>query len=519
MAQRLENSGYRGRAAKSPAASRALRRALLDWNRLLETLPVGVYVCDAEGYLVQYNRRAAELWGLAPDLDKRAVRYCGAHKTLTPDGEPMPAGSGPMADLLATAQPIRNRETIVERPDGSRIAILANLDPLFDQDGRLVGGVNCFQDISERKAAEAHLKLREEWYHRLLNALPAAIYTTDAQGRITFFNQAAVNLAGRRPEIGSDAWCISWRLFTSDGTPLRHEDCPMARALRTGEPVRGTEKIAERPDGTRVPILPYPTPLKDESGTLIGAVNMLLDISERKAAEEQKTTLLRELAHRVNNIFAVILAITQQSLRTAPSPQIFAETFTARLQSLARAHNLLLARDWAGADLEELAREQIAPFKPKAEEMLKIEGPKVMLKPGQVIALGAVLHELATNAYKYGALSVPNGSVELTWALTRKEGVDHVELVWHERGGPGVRQPSKKGLGSRIIQRGLPNATIVWRFASEGVRCEIDLALEAPKPARELKIPVAPIRGAAAGAKFAQSSPSPEVLGKRQSRA
>jgi two-component sensor histidine kinase len=256
---------------------------------------------------------------------------------------------------------------------------------------------------------------------------------------------------------------------------------------------------------------------------LIGAVNMLLDISERKAAEEQRTILLRELAHRVNNTFAVILAITQQSLRTAPSPQAFAETFTARLQSLARAHNLLLARDWAGADLEELAREQIAPFKPKAEEMLKIEGPKVMLKPGQVIALGAVLHELATNAYKYGALSVPNGSVELGWALTRKDGVDHVELVWHERGGPRVKRPSTKGLGSRIIQRGLPNATIAWRFAPEGVSCDIDLALEAPKsasaPARELKVPVAPVRESAAGPQFAQSSPAPEVLAKPQSRA
>jgi len=207
--------------------------------------------------------------------------------------------------------------------------------------------------------------------------------------------------------------------------------------------------------------------------------------------------LVRELAHRVNNIFAVVLAVTQQSLRTATSPQAFAETFTARLQALARAHNLLLARDWAGADLEELAREQIAPFKPRSDEMLKIEGPKVMLKPGHVIALGAVLHELATNAYKYGALSVPNGSVELGWVLTRKDGVDHVELNWLERGGPRVRRPSKRGLGSRIIQRGLPGATIAWRFAPAGVRCDIDLALEARKTvsetAPELKVP--PARG------------------------
>jgi two-component sensor histidine kinase len=133
----------------------------------------------------------------------------------------------------------------------------------------------------------------------------------------------------------------------------------MAMALKTGEPIRGTEKIAEM-------ILPFPTPLRDASGALIGAVNMLLDISDRKRAEEQKNLLLRELAHRVNNTFAVILAITQQSLRTAPTPQAFAESFTARLQALAHAHSLLLAQDWTGADLAQLVRGQVAPFRPDA---------------------------------------------------------------------------------------------------------------------------------------------------------
>ena len=95
----------------------------------------------------------------------------------------------------------------------------------------------------------------------LLDALPAAIYTTDAAGRITYYNEAAVRLAGRKPEIGSDAWCITWRLYWPDGTPLAHDEGPMAVALKTGRPVRGVEAVAERPDGTRVPFMPYPTPL------------------------------------------------------------------------------------------------------------------------------------------------------------------------------------------------------------------------------------------------------------------
>lgn len=443
------------------AISRALQQALQSSDGLLEWLPIGVSVCDAEGRLVQYNRRAAELWGLSPAIG----------------GEPLPLNGAPMAELLRTARPIRDRELVIERPDGSRLTILANLDPLLDENGSLVGGVNCFQDITARKAAEQRLQQREQWYRDLLGALPAAIYTTDAEGRITFFNAAAAELCGRRPILGSDAWSIAGKLYWPDGRPIAYEECPTATALKTGKPVRGTEKIVERPDGTRVPVLPFPTPLHDADGKVIGAVNMLVDITERKAAEEEKTLLLRELAHRVNNIFAVILAVTQQTLRTAPSAQAFVETFTGRLQALAQAHNLLLAKNWAGAELGELAKGQLAPFCPGGQDRLSIQGPQVTLGPAQAIALGVVLHELGTNAAKYGALSNGSGKVVLSWTLAP----GRVSLKWTERHGPPVTPPSRKGLGSKLIQRGLPDATIDWRFEADGVVCAIDLPLAEPR--------------------------------------
>jgi PAS domain S-box-containing protein len=120
------------------------------------------------------------------------------------------------------------------------------------------------------------------YFRELLDALPMAIYTTDADGRITFFNQAAVEFAGRTPEIGSDQWCVTWRLYWPDGRPMAHDECPMARALKEDRLIRGEEAIAERPDGTRVPFMPYPTPLHDASGRLVGAVNMLVDLTARK---------------------------------------------------------------------------------------------------------------------------------------------------------------------------------------------------------------------------------------------
>lgn len=138
------------------------------------------------------------------------------------------------------------------------------------------------------------------WHFRdLLDALPAAIYTTDAAGRITFFNQAAVEFSGRRPEIGSDEWCVSWRLYWPDGRRMEHDECPMARALKEDRPIRGGEAIAERPDGTRVPFRAYPTPLHDASGHLVGAVNMLVDITAAKEIDEARGHLNDMLEQRV----------------------------------------------------------------------------------------------------------------------------------------------------------------------------------------------------------------------------
>jgi PAS domain S-box-containing protein len=135
--------------------------------------------------------------------------------------------------------------------------------------------------------------------HHLLEALPTAIYTTDATGRITFFNRAAVDLSGRMPEIGSDFWCVTWRLYWPDGSPMAHDECPMARALKEDRAIPGEEAIAERPDGTRVPFMAYPSPLHDALGRLVGAVNMLIDLTPRKEAERALQHLNETLEQRV----------------------------------------------------------------------------------------------------------------------------------------------------------------------------------------------------------------------------
>ena len=142
-----------------------------------------------------------------------------------------------------------------------------------------------------REEAEVALHESEEQFRRLILSLPAAVYTTDREGRVTLFNERAAELWGRRPEIGKDRWCGSWRIYLPDGTPIAHEACPMAVALREERRVRGQEIVVERPDGTRAHVVPYPEPLRDASGAVVGAVNMLVDVTELKRADRDRAWL------------------------------------------------------------------------------------------------------------------------------------------------------------------------------------------------------------------------------------
>jgi len=167
----------------------------------------------------------------------------------------------------------------------------------------------------------------EQYHQHILEALPVAIYTTDASGKITYFNQAAADLAGRRPQLGSDEWCVTWRLYRPDGTSLPHDECPMALTLKQGRPIRGQEAIAERPDGTRVPFMPYPTPLFDGYGRLVGAVNLLMDISDQKRAETQAKQMEALLEERVEHR-------TQALVETADKLKESEQTFRLLVQSV-----------------------------------------------------------------------------------------------------------------------------------------------------------------------------------------
>jgi PAS domain S-box-containing protein len=321
--------------------------------------------------------------------------------------------------------------------------------------------------VVDLSAAREEFFGRELWCRDLLNALPAAIYTTDAEGRITFYNDAAVAFAGRRPELG-ELWCVTWRLFNLDGTPLPHEACPMAIALKEGRPVRGAEAIAERPDGSRVVFAPYPTPLRASDGTLIGAVNMLVDITDRKIAEERQQLLTHEVNHRANNLLSVVQSIVR--LTRSDDVDSLREAIDGRIQALARAHSLLAKTRWLGADLQHLVSEELAPYMGE-DARAWVSGTTLPLRPAAAQSLALIIHELVTNAVKYGALSQANGRVHLDW----RRGNEDILIRWREDGGPAVTPPTRRGVGTTVIERASSQlqAKVSYDWAHGGLGFEL----------------------------------------------
>jgi two-component system CheB/CheR fusion protein len=201
------------------------------------------------------------------------------------------------------------------------------------------------------------------------------------------------------------------------------------------------------------------------------------DITDRKVWERRQRMLLGELTHRVKNTLAIVQSIAHQTLRFAKTPEEFNERFSGRLAALATAHGLLVQSEWKGADLAALARNQLAPYLSEKPDRLVMDGPTVLLPADLATPFGLVLHELATNAAKYGALSRPDGIVSLAWTAAPRNQQPAITVVWSERNGPRVRRPAQAGLGSSLIDHAIPAAEVKREFKAEGLICTIELPL------------------------------------------
>lgn len=442
----------------------ALRRHLGP-DALLEALPIGICCCDAEGVVRRHNRRAAEIWGTAPAIGATG-RFTGAHRLFWPDGRTMAPEAMPVAETLRTGKAVRDRHLVVERPDGTRTTVLVNVAPLRDDAGRTIGAVECFHERSgSSHQAEAHLAA-------IVSSSDDAIVSKSLDSRVRSWNAGATRIFGYTAEemIGQSIL----KLIPPD---LHHDEDAILARIRRGERIEHFETVRVAKDGRRIDVSLTVSPIHDEAGRVIGASKVARDISERKRADALQQLLVGELNHRVKNTLATVQAMATQTIRRAASPAEFVSSFSGRLQSLARTHDLLTQSSWGGADLQVLARDQLAAGGPDAARFA-IAGPQVTLEPQAALHIALILHELGTNARKHGALSTAGGSVALRWEV-RRHGDSELLLHWRESGGPPVAPPTSHGFGTTLIEKSLAahGGSAVLHYRPEGIACDITLPL------------------------------------------
>jgi PAS domain S-box-containing protein len=338
----------------------------------------------------------------------------------------------------------------------SKVAVFAEL---YQQRRNLEEVNNILeQRVAERTASlqlsEARLRDSERQLQELIDTIPAAIYTTDAQGKITYFNQPAVELTGRTPTIGSDEWCVTWRLYQPDGRGLPHDQSPMAIALKEGRAIRNAEVVAERPDGTRVPFIPYPTPLRDGAGNIVGAINMLVDVSERKQAETQQRILLNELNHRVKNNMQMLQILLEDGARRAKSSESrqVLEEASSRIMAMAAAQRVLYTtHDATRFNARDFLNTVCETAKQTFPQQLDIdyEADPVQLPNDAAMPLALIANELLTNAVKYGLNGQSAGTIRVR---LRKENDSF--LFYVEDDGPGfdLRLVQRRSSGLALVQ-------------------------------------------------------------------
>ncbi len=645
-------------AADTPQPLMGGTGAVLDeqFRQIVENLPVAVYTTDADGRITFYNEAAANFWGRRPRLWEDL--WCGTWRLYWPDGTPMSHDECPMALTLTTGSPVRGVEAIAERPDGSRYSFVPYPGLLYDELGRVTGGVNMLVDVTERKRGE-------EATQRLAAIVASsddAIVSKTVYGIITSWNEAAERLFGYSADeiIGKSILTII--------PPDRHdEETEIVSRIRRGERVEHYETVRRRKDGTPVDVSLTVSPIKRADGTIAGASKIARDITERKRAqallrqhasrletlnrvsriiardldlerivqsvtdiatelsgarfgafffnsvdekggfyqlcalsgadrnafatlgmprvsplfqptfagtqlvrsddirkdsrygrnalhrglptddlpvvsylavpvvsssgevrgglffghdepgqfdvetetlisaiasqaamamdnarlhtaaqmeieqrrraEDAKELLLKEIQHRVKNTLATVQAMAMQTFHNAPPED--REAFIARLHALSDAHDLLTQRDWNWVGVGEMVRRALRPFLGPDQRRVVLDGADCRLDANKSLLLAMVLHELGTNAVKYGALSNKTGRISISWEPDETAASRRLKLSWRESGGPPVEPPSRKGFGTRMIEYALRGEQGAARFdfTHDGLICSLEIAV------------------------------------------
>ncbi|WP_342106124.1 PAS domain S-box protein [Methylobacterium sp. SI9] len=362
------------------------------------------------------------------------------------------------------------------KKDGTRFWASGEMMPLKDEAGLVIGFLKILRDRTSQRETELALERQSALLRTVTDFVSEAVFRLDPDGTILLANPAAERLFGwEADELRGRNFHDTLHHHREDGSPFPAEACAFVHALREGTPLMAEAAVFFRKDGLPVPVECTNVPF-GIGGEVSGAVITVTDVTERRRAQEQQQTVNRELSHRMKNVLAIVQAIATQTMRTAPDLITANETLGARLIALGRAHDILLDTETGGAEMHALATAALGLHDDRQPGRFCLEGPAVAVGEAAMVSLTLMLHELATNAAKYGALSDPAGSVHLAWRVAHEDGPPTFHLRWEERGGPLVAPPSRKGFGSRLIQRGLSGGSggrVELSYRPSGVVCAL----------------------------------------------
>jgi len=322
--------------------------------------------------------------------------------------------------------------------------------------------------LIERKQGE----VTDQRLAAIVDSSHDAIVSKDLNGLITTWNRGAERLFGYTAEevIGKPVTVV----IPAD----RHNEEPeILERIRRGERVDHFETVRLHKDGTLIDISLTVSPIKDTSGRVIGASKIARDITDRKLAQERQEFLTQEIHHRTKNIFSVVQAVISRSFADKRTVAEAEQAVLSRLHSLAQTHVMLIEREWHGADIAEVVRGEMSPYAGR----YTMEGPTIVLNAKAAQNFALAVHELATNAVKYGALSSQSGRVHINWSIGKPNGYDHFMFRWRERNGPQVSPPSRKGFGSTVLEQVMAEyfeTPPQVEFQADGVRYEVIGLLE-----------------------------------------
>jgi PAS domain S-box-containing protein len=433
------------------------------FRAVLDELPAAVYVTDALGRITYFNEAAATLWGRRPVLG--TSEWCGSWKLFWPDGRALSHGECPMAIAIKEKRAVRGMEAIAERPDGTRVPFEPYPTPFFDACGTLIGAVNMLIDVTDRKHAD-EIKQR---LSSIVQFSDDAIISKSLKGKIESWNAGAERIFGY---TASEAIGQSVEMLIP---PDRlNEEPEIISRIRKGERIEHYETVRRRKDGSLIDISLTVSPIIGADGSVMGASKIARDITERKRSETRISVLAREAEHRAKNVLATVQAIVH--LTEAKTVADYRNAIEGRVQALANVHSLFVKSHWSGAELHDLITKELMPYRKGDGTRVAIEGPALAFEPSAAQTIAVVVHELTTNAVKYGALSVIKGRIVVSWTLKNDE---RLVLRWIETGGPAVSPPTHKGFGTRVMASMINQAKgeIGFDWSPEGLSCEISLPI------------------------------------------